>query len=69
MSSRYKVWKEWAHGRPRFRVDGDGEFLGYAATERGAELLIEGDRVSDEIYRAPLEPRSRPKMFKGVAID
>jgi hypothetical protein len=69
MSSKYKVWKEWAHGGPRFRVECEGEFLGYAASERGAELLIEGDRVSDSIYSAPLEPRGKPTMFKGVAID
>jgi hypothetical protein len=69
MSSKYKTWKEWAHGRPRFWVECGERFIGYAASQKGAELLIEADRVGEAMYSAPLESRSKPKMFKGVAID
>jgi hypothetical protein len=64
----YKVWKVW-EGRNRFRVECDGEVLGYAANERGAELLIEADKVEKAMYGAPSQSRERPKTFKGVAID
>lgn len=69
MSSEYKVWKEWAHGRPRFRVECGDRAIGYAASELGAQLLIRNDEVEERMYSAPLESRSKPKTFKGVAID
>jgi hypothetical protein len=50
-------------------VECDGEVLGYAANERGAELLIEADKVEKAMYGAPSQSRERPKTFKGVAID
>lgn len=69
MNSEYKVWKVYHNGKNKYRVDKNGETLGYVASKTGAELLIAADEIEERMYSAPLESRAKPTMLKGVAID
>jgi hypothetical protein len=69
MNSEYKIWKEWHHGKGRMRVMCGDRLLGYVVDKKGADLLIEADRVGERMYAAPPASRRKPTMFGGVAID
>jgi hypothetical protein len=66
---KYKMWKEWHAGKGRMRVMCGDRLLGYVVDKKGADLLIDADKVGEQMYAAPPASRSKPTMFKNVAID